>query len=160
MNIRKIEQKDLIDCLEVINKSFATVASDFNLSKQNCPRHPSFMKIDILENRFLEGYKMFGLYEQEKLIGYVSISVDQDNNAELHNLAVLPEYRNNGFGKRLLDYCEAKANKMRCNKIKIDIIDENAILKNWYIKNGFVNLFTKKIEPLPFAVCFMEKHVN
>jgi len=77
---------------------------------------------------------MFGLYEQEKLVGYVSISVDKDNIAELHNLVVLPDCCHKGYGKHLLDYCETKAKEMRCNKIKIDIIEENNILKDCTLK--------------------------
>ncbi|HHY82091.1 MAG TPA: GNAT family N-acetyltransferase [Clostridiales bacterium] len=81
------------------------------------------MKTDTLQKRFADGYQMFGLYEQEKLVGYVSISVDDDNAAELHNLAVLPDYRYKGYGKSLLDYCEKKAKEMRCKEIKIEIIE-------------------------------------
>jgi len=44
-------------------------------------------------------------------------------------------------------------------QIKIDIIEENKILKNWYLENGFVQTNKKKIEPLPFTVGFMEMRV-
>lgn len=157
--IKQISFTDLQECVKVINKSFATVASKFNLSEKNCPRHPSFMKIETLQKRFTDGYQMYGLYEQEKLVGYVSLSIDENNAAELHNLAVLPEYRHKGYGKRLLDHCEKKAKEMGCNKIKIDIIEENKILKDWYLKNGFIHLFTKKFDHLPFTVGFMEKYI-
>lgn len=141
--IRQIKITDLQDCIKVINISFATVASEFNLSEKNCPRHPSFMKIDTLQKRFTDGYQMYGLYEQEKLVGYVSISIDEDNAAELHNLAVLPDYRHKGYGKSLLDYCEKKAKEMGCYKIKIDIIEENKILKDWYVR-GFYDILVRK----------------
>jgi len=157
--IKQIKITDLQNCIKVINESFATAAREFNLSEQNCPRHPSFMKVDALQKRFADGYQMYGLYEQEKLVGYVSISIDEDNAAELHNLAVLPGYRHKGYGKSLLDYCEKRAKEMRCNKIKIEIIEENKILKDWYLKNGFVHLFTKKFDHLPFTVGFMEKYI-
>ncbi len=158
--IKNIKITDLQDCITVINTSFATVAMELNLSEQSCPGHPSFMKIDILQKRFSDGYQMFGFYDQEKLVGYVSMSVDKDNVAELHNLAVIPDCRHNGYGKRLLDYCEAKAKEMKCDKIKIDIIEDNFILKDWYLKNGFIPLFTKKFEHLPFTVGFMEKQIS
>jgi len=140
-------------------RGFATVARDFNLSEQNCPRHPSFMKVETLQKRFENGYQMYGLYDKEKLVGYVSVSIGKDNAAELHNLAVLPDYRHKGYGKKLLDFCEERAKEMGCNKIKIDIIEENKILKDWYLKNGFIHLFTKKFDHLPFTVGFMEKYI-
>jgi len=157
--IRPIGINDLQDCLRVINESFATVAKEFNLTEQNCPRHPSFMKIDTLQKRFAEGYQMFGLYDQEKLVGYVSMSIDENNAAELHNLSVLPDYRHKGYGKNLLDYCEKRAKELGCGKIKIEIIEENKILKDWYLKNGFNHLFAKKFDHLPFTVGFMEKYI-
>lgn len=159
MQIRQIERTDLQDCLTVIHKSFATVADEFNLSEQNCPKNPTFMKMDVLQKRFANGVRMFGLYEREKLVGYVSLSVDEDNTAKLYNLAVLPDYRHHGYGKLLLDYCETKAKEIQCSKIRIDIIEDNTILKDWYLKNGFVHLYTKRIEPLPFSVGFMEKQI-
>lgn len=158
--IKQIKRTDLQDCITVINTSFATVAKEFNLSEQSCPRHPSFMKIDLLQKRFLGGYQMFGFYEHKKLVGYVSMSVDEENAAELHNLAVIPDCRHKGYGKCLLDYCETKAKEMNCNKMKIDIIEDNYILKDWYLKNGFIHLFTKKMEHLPFTVGFMEKQIS
>lgn len=157
--IKQIQFSDLEDCIQVIHKSFATVASEFNLSEQNCPRHPSFMKIDVLHKRFADGEQMFGLYEQEKLVGYVSMSVDKENAAELHHLAVLPDFRHQGYGKRLIDYCEMKAKELGCHKIKVAIIEENKILKNWYLQNGFIHLLTKGFNSLPFTVGFMEKHL-
>ena len=89
----------------------------------------------------------------------MSISIDKENTAELHNLAVLPDYRHKGYVKSLLDYCEKKAKEMGCNKIKIEIIEESKILKDWYLKNGFIHLFKKKFEHLPFTVGFMEKNI-
>jgi len=68
VQIKQIKITNLQDCIKIINKSFATVASEFNLSEKNCPRHPSFMKIDTLQKRFMDGYQMFGIYEQEKLV--------------------------------------------------------------------------------------------
>ena len=97
--IKQIKITDLQNCIKVINESFATAAREFNLTEQKCPRHPSFMKrVDTLRKRFADGYQMYGFYtEQEKLVGYVSISIDGNNAAELHNLAVLPGYRHKEF---------------------------------------------------------------
>lgn len=39
--------------------------------------------------------------------------------------------------------------------ITIGILEENKVLKEWYIKNGFVCNGTRKFEHLPFTVGFM-----
>ena len=74
-----------------------------------------------------------------------------------NNLAVLPEYRHLGIGKELVDYAITYSkNILGANKIKIGIVEENTILKEWYEKIGFVHTGTKKFEHLPFTVGFME----
>ena len=44
---------------------------------------------------------------------------------------------------------------MGCNRIKIEIIEETNI-ERLVPQNGFVHLFTKKFDHLPFTVGFME----
>lgn len=80
-----------------------------------------------------------------------------DDSVELNNLAVLPEYRYLGIGEELVDYAITYSkNILGANKIKIGIVEENTILKEWYEKIGFVHTGTKKFEHLPFTVGFME----
>ena len=99
---------------------------------------------------------MYGLYCDRRLVGYVSLSQENDGVYELHNLAVLPEHRHEGYGKKLLDFCKNKIKALGCNKITIGIIEENTVLKNWYTANGFAHKGTKTFAHLPFTVGFME----
>jgi ribosomal protein S18 acetylase RimI-like enzyme len=155
-SIRPVKFTDLAQCLSVIQKSFGTVAKDFGLTEDNCPAHPSFMKLETLEKRFERGYLMFGLYENEQLGGFASLTKTSENECELRNLAVLPECRRKGYGEQLLDFCRRKARDMGCSKIKISIIEENTILKNWYLNYGFVHTHTIKYDHLPFTAGYME----
>lgn len=65
---------------------------------------------------------MYALYAGKKIIGYMSLSKEGDNTYELHNLAVLPEYQHNGFGKLLLNYAKDTVKALGGNTIKIGII--------------------------------------
>lgn len=109
-----------------------------------------------LKNNLNWGWLMFGLYEDNHLVGYVALSKESNNVFELHNLAVLPEYRHKGYGKQLLDYCKMQAKKLCGNKITIGIIKENTVLKDWYSENGFVSNVTEKFDNQPTTVEFME----
>lgn len=44
--------------------------------------------------------------------------------------------------------------------ICIGIIEENAVLKEWYKQLGFKHIGIKKFEHLPFTVGFMEMNLN
>jgi len=156
MTIRRITGADLPAALEVIHKSFATVAEDFGLTMENCPKHTSFLPMERLENHFSWGWLMFGLYEGDRLTGYFSLSEEKNGAYELHNLAVLPEYRHRGAGKLLLDHAKDTVRERGGSRITIGIIDESEVLKSWYAANGFVHTGAKKFPHLPFTAGYME----
>jgi len=154
--IREISGSDLRECLEVIHKSFETVAEQFGLTKENCQKHTSFMPLSFLETQMNWGWHMFALYCGDRMVGYMSLSKEGDKDFELHNLAVLPEYRHNGYGRILLDYAKKQVMALGGEKIKIGIIEESSVLKNWYIQNGFIHIGTKKFAHLPFTSGYLE----
>jgi len=159
ISIIKVTKDNLPECLNVIHQSFATVAADFGLTEENCPKHTSFIPISYLETQMKWGWLMFGLYTDERIIGYMSLSKEADKAYELHNLAVLPEFRNLGFGTQLLDYAKETVKSLGGSKIKIGIIEESAVLKNWYIAKGFEHAGTKKFDHLPFTSGYLEWRV-
>ncbi|MBS5724463.1 MAG: GNAT family N-acetyltransferase [Clostridiales bacterium] len=154
--IYEVEKDELPECLEVIHQSFKTVADMFGLTRENCPKHTSFIPLSFLESQLNWGWHMYALYAEKKIIGYMSLSKEGENAFELHNLAVLPEHRHNGFGKLLLDHAKEVVKSLDGNIIKIGIIEESAVLKNWYIANGFVHTGTEKFDHLPFTSGYLE----
>lgn len=154
--IHEVDKHELQECLDVIHQSFGTVAEQFGLTRENCPKHTSFIPISFLETQMDWGWHMYALYAGKKIIGYMSLSKEGDDTYELHNLAVLPEYRHNGFGKILLDHAKAVVKSLGGNRIKIGIIEESTVLKDWYIANGFAHIGTKKFDHLPFTSGYLE----
>ena len=159
ISIAKVKTSDLPECLEVIHQSFKTVADAFGLTRENCPKHTSFIPLSFLETQMNWGWHMYALYTGEKIIGYMSLSKEGEDTFELHNLAVLPEYRHNGLGKLLLDHAKEAVRTLGGKSIKIGIIEESTLLKNWYIANGFVHTGTKKFDHLPFTSGYLERIV-
>lgn len=154
--IIKVESKEQLNvCLEIIRNSFITVAEEFGLNENNCPSHTAFITMDKLEKQY-DSRPMFLFYQDAVPIGYFSLAKCSDEEWELNNLAVLPEYRHLGIGKTMVDYAVTMVENYGGNKISIGIIEENSILKNWYLKLGFTHISTRKFEHLPFTVGFME----
>ena len=154
--IHEVDKNELQECLDVIHQSFRTVAEQFGLTKENCPKHTSFIPLSFLETQMNWGWHMYALYAEKKIIGYISLSKEGDDAYELHNLAVLPEYRHKGFGKLLLDHAKEVVKSLGGSRIKIGIIEESTVLKDWYIANGFVHIGTKKFDHLPFTSGYLE----
>ena len=167
--IRQLESTEFPLAVDVIRASFLTVANDLGLTEENCPKYVGFVTTaERLQTQLDWGWWIFGLFEEEQLIGYVSISkVSADGDTatvdglyEIHNLAVLPEHRHKGYGRQLLDFCVAKIKESSGNKINISIVEENTVLKNWYAEYGFVHTGTKKYEHLPFTSGYLEMEVS
>jgi len=161
--IIQLTDPDLPRAAEVIRASFATVAAEFGLTRENCPRHTSFATTtERLCDHLGRGWLLYGFFESGRLVGYVSISKSKETDGayELHNLAVLPEHRHKGYGRQLLDFCKDRVREAGGMKLVLGIIEENAVLKDWYIKNGFVHIGTKKFEQFPFTSGYMEYNLG
>ncbi len=158
--IRNIIESEIDECAAVIRASHATVANNFGLTKENCPTHTSFIQPEKLKMQFDHGCPMFVYIEDSKIVGYFSMIPQKDGGLELDNLSVLPQYRHKGYGAEMIKYAVNTAKSMNVDALKIGIIEENTILKNWYLRNGFVHIGTRKFEHLPFTVGFMEYKIK
>ena len=163
MELRAIQKTELSTCLDIIHRSFKSVADKLNLTKENCPGHTSFMPMEKLEQFWDWGFLMYGLFSEKKeLVGYMSLSKvpDRETVFALHNICVLPEYRKKGYGKILLDYAKQKVKELNGDVLFVDFIEEHTALKEWYLKNGFVHKGTEKYEHLPFTVGKAEYYIG
>lgn len=154
--IRKVKKSELSTCADVIKQSFLPVAKKFNITKENSPNYVAFsVNTEKLKKQYLNGRKMYVYEDNEHIIGYFSLELS-DNECEINNLCVLPEYQHKGIGKELLNYAVLSAKQHNISKIKLSIIEENTILKNWYSSSGFVHTHTIKFDSFSFTCGYME----
>lgn len=159
--IRKIEEKDIYKCVNVIRKSFMTIADQFGITVENAPAFTAFSTNDEkLNGQFKdENRVMYAYYDNGNIIGYYSLEFFGDGKCELNNLCVLPEYRHKGIGKAMLKNAFEIAKANNCNQMNIGIVEENKKLKQWYQSYGFVHTGTKKYDFFPFTCGYMEKEL-
>jgi diamine N-acetyltransferase len=155
--IESISKRQGLECsVAVIRDSFKTVAVEFGLNESNCPTHPSLITLDrLLElgNRA----EMFGLFLDDSQIGFVAIEKADGGVYYLDKLAVLPEYRHQGYGRKLVEFVVDHVAERAGEKVSLGMIDESIVLKNWYKELGFEETGTKKFDHLPFTACFMDR---
>jgi len=154
--IKIVGDEQLEECAEVIREGFLTVAKDFGLTKENAPTNGAFLQKERLMEERAKGHLMYGLFRGGSMIAYMQLEKNTEALYFLQKLVVLPEFRHQGLGKVLLDYAAEQVTKMGGNKISIGIIEENTVLKDWYLAYGFQSTGTRKFEHLPFTVGFME----
>lgn len=158
--IRKVREEQLEECAALIRCGFGTVAEQFGLTEDNCPTNGAFLKRERLVEDRAKGNEMFGLFYENCMAGFMELEIKENGLYYLEKLVVLPQYRHMGFGVQLLDYAKVKVQEFGGNKIGIGIIEENTVLKNWYLNYGFQPTGARKFAHLPFTVGFMELEVN
>ncbi len=155
--IRKVKREDIPECARVIRRSHQTVADEFGFTKENAPRYVAFATD---ENRLMwhmdqEHRLMFVDEENGVIRGYYSLLVKQDGECELGNLSVLPEYRHQGIGTELLRHSISTAREHHCKIMRLSIVEENTVLRQWYERNGAVHTGTEKYDFFPFTCGYM-----
>ena len=158
--IKEIDRNDVSECVQVIKNSFLTVAKEFDFTVENAPRFTAFA---TTEDRLFyqldhEQRLMYAYYlDNDGIIGYYSLLLQDNKECELNNLCVLPQYRHKHFGTDLLSDAYIRARESGCTKINIGIVEENKVLRKWYEDNGFIHIGTKKFDFFPFTCGYMEK---
>ncbi|MCJ7617095.1 MAG: GNAT family N-acetyltransferase [Desulfobacterales bacterium] len=160
MKIRKTTAIDIKTISKTIRSSYLTVAKKFNLTADNCPKHPSNCSDEWIKSDFERGVKYYILESEEGVIGCAALEKADSELCYLERLAVLPEKRNRGFGKILIDHIFMQAKSLGCKRISIGIIAKQEELKKWYHRLGFIEGETKEFEHLPFQVSFMEYNLT
>jgi Acetyltransferases len=154
--IREIYTSEIDGCAEILRRSFADVAAQFALTAENCPTNPAFITSERLKSDKIGGARMYALISGGEKAGFMAIKDIGGGIFSLEKLAVLPQFRHRGYGTALIDSCKSTAAKTGGTAVTIGIIEENAVLRNWYEKHGFIHKGTAKFPHLPFTVGFME----
>ncbi len=160
ISIKILDKNTLPAVLQVVTRSFSTVAEEFGLTRENCPEHTAFVQLDDLERDYENGYQMFGLYTAEQLASFASLSSLGDGVYQINRLSTLPPYRHRGYGRILLKHCEEAAAMLGAVSVEVTIIDENTRLKNWYLCQGFVPVRVEQIDGLPCTVGHLAKNLK
>lgn len=157
--IKEINRNDIVECVNIIKESFMTVADEFGFTVENAPRFTAFATTEERLYWHLDGEHrpMYAFYDDGKIVGYYSLLLQENNECELNNLCVLPAYRHQGIGEKLLNNVDKVAQELGCNKINIGIVEENKVLRDWYESFGFVHTGTQKFDFFPFTCGYMEK---
>ena len=156
--IQKItSERELIKSLPVIHQAFKTVADDMNLTMENCPAHPSFLSEKKLIALYRSDTECYQLIRDNVQIGFIVIekSPVEENTFYIEKLAVLPDCRHLGYGKKLMQFALDRIRELGGEKISVALIDSQKILKEWYQSLGFNETGKKVFDHLPFDVCFM-----
>lgn len=144
------------EVLDVITAAFASVASDFQLTRENAPTNAAFWTIADVRRALDRGEILMGLEEDGLLRGCVFLRPGGTGGAwELKHLAVIPEFRHRGFGEALVRAAIGVARDGGGRVLTIGIIAENGRLDQWYQRLGFRPNGSQRYAHLPFTVNYL-----
>lgn len=158
--IRLMREEEIPACVDLIRRSFGTVAEEFGFTVENAPRYTAFATTEERLQWHMHGEKRpMYVYENEsgEIIGYYSLLFEENDACELNNLCVAPESRHEKVGEALLLHSYEIAKAAGCVTMHIGIVEENVQLRKWYEKYGVVHVGTKKYDFFPFTCGYMEK---
>ena len=156
--IREVRREEIPECVRVIRMSHQTVADEFGFTPENAPRYVAFATdADRLTWQMVCEHRLMFLDEEDgRICGYYSLLLKEDGGCELGSLSVLPEYRHLGIGTKLLEHAMDTARKHNCRMLQLSIVEENAVLRRWYERNGAVHTGTEKFDFFPFTCGYMK----
>ncbi|MFC1501458.1 ribosomal protein S18-alanine N-acetyltransferase [Elusimicrobiota bacterium] len=120
LKIEKLEKKHINAVLEIEQLSFA---DPWNKG--------------MFEKEIKLGVSNFFIFElQDKIIGYGGFW-DFSDEADIVNLAVHPDYRSKGVGKKILNYLLSVLNEKKVKKVFLEVRNSNENAKKLYGFAGF-----------------------
>ena len=156
MNIITATQENAEWIAEIVSKSNKDVAEQFNITKENNSKHPSFYTKDWVRSDFNRGEEYFIYKENNINKGCVAFEQPDERTAYLNRLCVLPKYRHNGIGESLVNHILEYSKSKNIKVVSIGIIAAHEVLKVWYSRLGFIEGATQKFDHLPFDVTYMQ----
>lgn len=158
--IKAVNKNDFPECIDVITRSFMTVADEYGITRENAPAFVAFATDEAKLTHWMDNQHrpMYGYYDGDKLVGYYNLMIS-GKECEIGSLSVLPEYRHGGIGSVLVEDALNKAREFGCNLMKLSIVEENQVLRKWYEAQGFVHTGTIKYDFFPFTCGYLEKQI-
>lgn len=154
--ILSIKDEQLPVCVETIRTAFKANAETYGFTKENYPSSGAFITLDDLQKAKAKSVHMYGAWIDKLLVGYVQLEKKEDGVYSFQKFAVIPEYRQLGIGKALIEFCKNKAKVYGGKKLSLIMVLENQKLKEIYLDSGFVLKGTKADEAHPFVQGIME----
>ena len=84
-----------------------------------------------------ESHRHFVLYIDQSIVGYAHIQLWKDNRAAMRIIVIEETQRNNGLGKKLLEFCE---NWLKTHNYKTIHAEASPNALTFYMQNGYVEM--------------------
>lgn len=147
----------------LVRRAFQTVADELGLTQERDPKFMAFMPAEQLEEMRERGATFYGLFRDGEQVGFAAVEREEHDEGEqwfLKRLAVLPDHREHGCARRLIERVIRHVREQGAKELHIGIINEQTRLKKWYQNMGFREYRRFEIPDLPFSVCLLSMNLD
>jgi ribosomal protein S18 acetylase RimI-like enzyme len=129
------------ECLDVLQRGFATVTAIYGITADNTPSNPAFWGADAVAQVVAKGFTVYGVEVAGRLAGCAFVGPSREPGRwSLRHLAVAPEARHQGIGEALVAEAARRAREGGAAVLRIGIVAENLQLSDWYHRLGFITV--------------------
>lgn len=148
------ENEDCDEAVKVVRRSFSTVRDDLGIESEVFPAFAAFYTLQKMKRELRDGAVFVGAYEAAThvLTGLVGIQKKDDGKGKILHLAVLPDYRHEGIGRRLMFEAECIALNYGIHKLELGYVHENMKVGEFYTALGYKVDKTRKYKQTGFSV--------
>jgi ribosomal protein S18 acetylase RimI-like enzyme len=156
--ILPIITKDEIQSItKVINAAFSSVAKQYGYTRELVPTFPAFIDELVIQKQINNGMNLFGYSLNDKYVGSIGyVKSIQDDLFIIERLAVIQEFRHQSIGKSLMKYAIEQIKHENGEIVEVQIVNENNLLKQWYLQQGFEEIRIDDYKHLPFRVGILQ----
>ena len=147
--------QDTLRITALIRSAFGVVARRFELTADNCPKHPSNCTEHWVARDLSRGVRYFLARQDGQAVGCMGVERASAEDCYLERLAVHPEAQRRGVGAALVNHGLGQARRMGVQRVGVAIIAEQSQLADWYRGLGFTPTGTRRFPHLPFEVAFL-----
>lgn len=130
MKIRRLKDKEISKIIQLHKKSI------FPLWKR-LKRDYSVKEVKEYAGLTFKKGKVFGYFDNKKLVGCVGIVLDKKHNVgEVRHLLVHPKYQGKGIGRGMIHFIEEYARR-KAKKLRLDVLIKNNKAVGFYDKLNY-----------------------
>jgi ribosomal protein S18 acetylase RimI-like enzyme len=155
LSIREVTLSEAPAVASLVRSAFASIASRFALTADNCPSHPSLCQQSWIERDLRRGAQFYLCLEHDEPVGCYGLVQSRDDAVRMEKLAVLPQNQCAGIGTALLEDAKVRAQNGGSTMMEVSVLHDNAELVAWYTRRGFTLSGTARYPHLPFMVGFL-----
>lgn len=132
-----MRMEEMIEMLET-KETIADVLNRFSPYLQSLSS--GMVEREKLAEKFLKYARVISIKEKGEIMGFAGFycNDDKDKNAYLSLIAVVPQYRNRGVGKSLLEEVVKQSKRAGMERLVLEVRKSNMVAIKFYEKLGFV----------------------